>query len=239
VRTRPLGLVSICVAAGALAAAATWLMWSGGDAQGPAPAASAPVASVATGAVAEAPARDGVMRGGVGVRGHWTFEVRNPDGTLDRREEFENALKNDGDQLARGLTTHRHLAAWEVRLDVSNASGQPPRQVILHEAGIAPQGDQAYKLAFPNLVVTAGKPSANPTSMFNSSVWLKGSFIADEALTYINRVYSITVVCKAPDLCIAEGHQTWDSVTEHTLYVDVLPGQQIMVTVEIAFETAS
>jgi hypothetical protein len=231
--------VAICVAAGALAAAATWLMLSGGDAQDMAPAISAPLASVPTGAVAAAPAHDGVMRGGVGVRGRWTLEVRNPDGTLDRREEFENALKNDGYQLARGLTTHRHLAAWEVRLDVSNTQGAPPRQVILHEAGIAPQGDQAYKLAFPNLVVTADKPSANPSSMFNSSVWLKGSFIADEALTYINYVYTITVVCKAPDLCIAEGQQSWTSVTEHSLYADVLPGQQIMVTVELAFETAS
>ena len=55
----------------------------------------AQVEELAAGAptVAEtAPAPDSADGEGIEVHGHWTIEVRNPDGSLDERYEFENAL---------------------------------------------------------------------------------------------------------------------------------------------------
>lgn len=228
-RTRPLGLVSICVAAGVLAAAATWLLMSGGDAQDPATAASAPVASVSTGAVAEAPARDGVLRGGIGVRGHWTIEVRNPDGTLDRREEFDNALVKSGKILAFLLTTHRHLREWRVWLMTGT-----DKYLALEEAGPSgkEEGSQYLHVAYslkPELVL--------PTDGTDHFVRLTGKVNAIED-AQISEVKTYLSVC-SDAACVesAAGHD----LTLHALPqpISVLNGQQVFVTIEFRFETAS
>lgn len=75
-------------------------------------AAAAPVVSE----TAPAPeSGDGV---GIQVHGHWTIEVRNPDGSLDARYEFENALTDSG----RGLLVNRvfgsiNLTSWQITAD--------------------------------------------------------------------------------------------------------------------------
>ncbi|MEA3511148.1 MAG: hypothetical protein U9R51_06910 [Actinomycetota bacterium] len=51
----------------------------------------------------------GTTSEGIQVHGHWTIEVRNPDGSLDEHIEFDNALEADGarllaELLAGGLT---------------------------------------------------------------------------------------------------------------------------------------
>lgn len=54
---------------------------------------------------------------GIEVHGHWTIEVRNPDGSLDERYEFENALVDYGKQaLGELLDTsfQATLDRWEI-----------------------------------------------------------------------------------------------------------------------------
>src|SRR5947208_12840021 len=63
---------------------------------------------------------------GIKVHGHWTIEVRNPDGTLVTHREFENALTSDGGfalsaVLGRALT----LGLWRIQLEVWGAGTSP------------------------------------------------------------------------------------------------------------------
>jgi hypothetical protein len=55
---------------------------------------------------------------GIGIHGHWTIEVRNPDGTPVSRHEFRNALQNDGKiTLVRLLQGASMIGALYVSLD--------------------------------------------------------------------------------------------------------------------------
>ena len=82
----------------------------------------AQVEELAAGAptVAEtAPAPDSADGEGIEVHGHWTIEVRNPDGSLDERYEFENALVDYGKQALGELldtsSSQATLDRWEIR----------------------------------------------------------------------------------------------------------------------------
>jgi hypothetical protein len=58
---------------------------------------------------------------GIKVHGHWTIDIRNPDGTLVRHVEFDNALSTpgEGDLLLTALLTGSAVAAdWGI--EVSN-----------------------------------------------------------------------------------------------------------------------
>jgi hypothetical protein len=55
---------------------------------------------------------------GIKVHGHWTIDVRNPDGTLSSHTEFDNALipGTGGDLLANLLNRQRTAGSWIVFL---------------------------------------------------------------------------------------------------------------------------
>jgi hypothetical protein len=88
------------------------------------------LASVFGPAVPPAVGQEGVSAGasgggageGIKVRGYWTIEVRNPDGTLVRRQEFENALRDTGRAVLAGvLKGVNSPGLWTV-----NVFGNPP-----------------------------------------------------------------------------------------------------------------
>lgn len=54
---------------------------------------------------------------GIQIHGHWVIEVRNPDGTLGQRREFENALVPQGTNVLAGvLSGSAVVASWQVLL---------------------------------------------------------------------------------------------------------------------------
>ena len=60
----------------------------------------------------------GGPREGIKVHGHWTIEIKNADGTLVKRHEFENALLPLGAQILARLLARLDLAGpWAVRLE--------------------------------------------------------------------------------------------------------------------------
>jgi hypothetical protein len=73
-------------------------------------------ALAATGIAQEKPA--GRPSEGIKVHGHWTIEIRNPDGSLVSRSEFENALLDTGKVwLARLLGSRTEAPrTWDIRL---------------------------------------------------------------------------------------------------------------------------
>src|SRR5690349_20637709 len=54
---------------------------------------------------------------GIKVHGHWTIDVKNPDGSLASHHEFENALTPKGaDTLAAVLSRKITMVGWGVEL---------------------------------------------------------------------------------------------------------------------------
>ncbi len=95
------GLSMLAVAALALCAASPSHAQTAAKAAGPKAAASATPAAKA------GPSKGG-NREGIKVHGHWVIEVKNPDGTVTARREFENSLVisgglSDGAALLAGL----------------------------------------------------------------------------------------------------------------------------------------
>src|SRR5712692_7791334 len=76
-----------------------------------------------------APAPQTSSKGGLGqgiqVHGWWTISVLNPDGTLVRHTEFENALQSGtGDlMLAQILGAQTSIGAWEVNVSPGGGTG--------------------------------------------------------------------------------------------------------------------
>jgi hypothetical protein len=96
----------------------------------PAPANSAQAVQPA----AQAERQRGGTHEGIHVHGHWTIEVRNPDGKLVSHTEFENSLiSGEGDALlAQLLTGGQTLGNWLVFL---NTSALPPNSYPYSQPG--------------------------------------------------------------------------------------------------------
>lgn len=65
----------------------------------------------------------GGQQEGIKVHGHWVIEVRNPDGSLVKRHEFENALVNSA-VLPKILAHGGSFAQWAVQL-IGVGANQP------------------------------------------------------------------------------------------------------------------
>ena len=60
---------------------------------------------------------------GIKVHGHWTIEVRNPDGTLAERREFDNILGPTGAETLVNLLGRRNsVGGWHIRLSATSAA---------------------------------------------------------------------------------------------------------------------
>jgi hypothetical protein len=89
------------------------------------------VCAVATGLAQSPPSHEGQSShqrqpraDGITVHGHWTIDVRNPDGALASHHEFENALEPTGaTALSALLARNGTLPSWQ--LDLIGASGGP------------------------------------------------------------------------------------------------------------------
>src|SRR6185295_16924698 len=63
---------------------------------------------------------------GIKVHGHWTVDVREPDGKLVSHREFENALASAGaSPLAQLLTHSFSVIAWAVYLEALSPDPDP------------------------------------------------------------------------------------------------------------------
>jgi hypothetical protein len=65
---------------------------------------------------------------GIKVHGHWTIEIRNPDGSLVSHSEFENALVPiQGPELLAGVLANQlNVSSWELFLSDGSPDGRGP-----------------------------------------------------------------------------------------------------------------
>jgi hypothetical protein len=170
---------------------------------------------------------------GIKVHGHWTIEVRNPDGSVATHREFENSLVGPG-TLSLFLARQYSVGTWQINLvglpDVCLTSGQPV-QCIITEPNVPPQAGSV----FTNLVVTA------PLTFH-----LQGTATA-QASGQIVAVTTGVFLCNAsnpvstPCYGNSPGFLGFNGVTNANLgssaspVINVAAGQTIAVTVVISF----
>ena len=136
-----------------------------------------PKASAQTPAKTTAPAAresKGGQNEGIKVHGHWTIDVRNPDGTLVTHSEFENALTAQGkDALAQYLARVSTVGLW---------------QILLTSTGTNPWGSAAGGIVEQNDPNAASGNPPNPSKVLtvsyngtNSTISLSGNITAPQA----------------------------------------------------------
>jgi len=179
---------------------------------------------------------------GIKVHGHWTIEVRDPDGTLVERREFDNALDpNAGNQtLTRILGRDQTVGNWQVWTTSPSAgevceepAGTPIVVCYIVEAGDPDAVDNNY---FQTLSLSLS--SAPDPDSFNLSGYLTAQ--RDGSIEIVETRVDTCGSATAPDACVGaiippvEGMFV---VTMTTLPspIPVLTGQQVLVNVVISF----
>lgn len=191
--------------------------------------------SIAKAAPAGGP-QDGSTRSpqeGIKVHSHWLIEVRNPDGTLASRREFDNTLTSQGATVLASILARKDTVGdWVIRLIGTSSAAQPclqgptPDSCVVAESKIAPKFPPGTSA---NLVVA--------TTANLLSVQLTGSVTAQRDGN-VGSVTTTLFLCDAfaPATCL--GTETL-SVTFTQASVTppqpVVTGQQIQVTVTISF----
>ena len=176
----------------------------------------------------------GGTREGIAVHGHWTIEVRDADGEMVSRNEFENALTSMGRVFLTNLVARQMSAGtWGILL---HSSTEPPC---------------VYSSAPSDCVITepsAGGISLWPAALFNNltlspasadgsaaSFVLQGNAIAG-ANGNIDHVESLSCFSTAFGIDPLSCNNSQAFTTKDlTTPVAVATGQQILVTVTITF----
>jgi hypothetical protein len=204
---------------------------------------------------------------GIHVHGHWTIEVRNPDGKLVTHREFENSLSGgDGGAILLSSIISRvaTAGAWEVQLADSGSllnivqidepgSGAYAAcpAFVLHLQSLQGTGSCSNTLAVSGSTFTAsggiGTPGGNGTLTLTGSGTVPFGYPAS-----IGFVMTTNYLCPAsetPASCASDQSSvSYTPLTIKSLYgaagtatapVPVTAGQTVAVTVVISFASGS
>jgi hypothetical protein len=166
-------------------------------------------------------------RQGIYVRGAWILEVRDPDGSLVTRREFQNALTDAGRQLiAQYLARVTTPGSWAIAFAGAPHPCPSPFACVITEPRVP-------GAASPNL-------SKNLTVASNP-LRLSGNFTAPQAgsITSVGTYQGLCNSSTTPANCTTVGLNPSNQITGTTISpVSVTAGQQVALTVTISFETA-
>ncbi len=171
---------------------------------------------------------------GINVHGHWTIEVRDPDGRLVEHREFENALSPNGDiVLARIIAGISTIGHWQLVIDSSVVGNGPCGQACLILESSDPETGGTL---FRTLTVDAPLIGANVGKLV-----LSGSATATNN-GEVNVVRTVNGYCEptlAPSTnCVGAASRVFNTAITFASIspaVSVSAGQQILVTVVIGF----
>jgi hypothetical protein len=178
---------------------------------------------------------------GIKVHGHWTIDVRNPDGTLASHAEFENALSAPLGQRVLALALNRIYVPgpWAITLGDANGAGPCDANGAAIACRITEVG-QASAFVFPNL--TPRLPLDN-VGLLAGTLELSGTATATHPFS-VARVTTEQSMCNdpgmSPSACASSGgFSGWVvfSFTAQNLQnpVNVVAGQIIQVKVVLSF----
>jgi hypothetical protein len=196
---------------------------------------------------AQEPQRPGPAQANITVQGHWTFEVRNADGSGAKRYEFDNSLA-DARPLLLTLSRQNSPAHWNVGLGDVYGDAEPcldgtpatPTTCLLQEPGDARVFTGAKKLSVLSVSMEGGGAG---------KLVLQGTFTAENT-GQISSVSTGMAVC--PNTVAPATPCTFSpaySFTRHVTQpsgapsaggpIPVAAGQIVQVRVEIRFSSAS
>jgi hypothetical protein len=170
---------------------------------------------------------------GIKVHGHWTIDVRNPDGTLASHRDFENSLIGPvvlSTSLARTAVT----GLWSLTLFAVSTASNPCGSVSSTYCSIV-EPTETVLGSIMNLNVSA--PTSGPNV---GKLVLSGSVIAAQAGTFI-AVETFVDYCPvgvAPAACTAScSGCTTAGFTTYTFNpaINITAGQLVQVTVVFSF----
>ena len=180
---------------------------------------------------ADAPA--GSRSEGIRVHGHWTIDVKNPDGSLASHYEFKNALDSFGaTALAQMLARQKSTGVWGVSLWQIGSGLRPPCPSYFNGAcTIGEVGSTDPEAQFKTLTVTV--PTAGPNA---GKLVLSGNATA-EADGDIAQVSTSLGLCAGTTATASCTRFRDIPFTAHNFPspIVVLAGQIIQVTVVISF----
>jgi hypothetical protein len=167
---------------------------------------------------------------GIKVHGHWVIEVRNPDGKLVTKREFENALES-GSVLSEILTHTYTTGPWIVSLGgPGDTLGGTSTSPCAPNACLVVEPSLDFPNAFKTLAVT----------LSSGSIVLSGNLTAPSAAA-IGGVSTGISVCHpdiSPVACTTSPSPEFMSqpLTQTTISpITVAQGQVVQVTVTISF----
>lgn len=177
---------------------------------------------------------DGGFTQGIKVHGHWTIEVREPDGRVASRTEFENALVTAGaSTISTFLSREISSGLWAVSVGDGMTGANGPCET-------------STGTAIDCFIAEAGSSKTDPyysktltLSTPGSGFELSGTATAQRNGT-INLVRTRNSACastNAPASPCSDSSGSGTIITEATLSsaVSVVDGQQILVTVTLSF----
>ena len=200
-------------------------------------------------AAEEKPSGDGKHEG-IKVHGHWTIEVRNPDGSVVTHREFENSLQPSGaTALASLLTGVVPVGPWEIRVNgsASTPSPCPPAPPITR---FIPANDTSCVIVAGAFAATANSnvfPNLTVNSSGTGQLVLTGTAVASQS-GGVATVSTYVTLCPAgtpqancaqlldqlPPQFTAFSLGTGSGASQSPV-IQVTAGQTIAVTVNISF----
>jgi len=198
--------------------------------------------SKVTPTLAEADTDSGTGQG-IKVHGHWTIEIREPDGSTVSRHEFDNALEDETPrELARILGRLRSVGRWSITIDDSDGiavgNDRPcvtdlgnPTRCLIHEASENP----GMSSVFWNMTLEVPSSGANQDQLV-----LRGSAIAGRDGT-VSRVETRMAICLGSvasadcTVLVFPGAVTVAFSSRNIANVAVQTGQEILVIVAFSF----
>jgi len=181
-----------------------------------APAKAAPAAQAGQ-STAPSERKPGGNHEGIHVHGHWTIEVRNPDGKLVSHTEFENSLaSNGGATLLAGLLTGTVTpGSWQVYL-ASDSSGDgaivfaEPNSTAASQCQAAIQPEYpGYQICYDTLSVTGSQLGSSSSGIlvltgstvtFTGSASLPSSF-PGETIAWVETEQEVCSPSNSPSAC--------------------------------------
>lgn len=179
----------------------------------------------------EKPSGDGNHEG-IKVHGHWTIDVRNPDGTLVTHNEFENSLApTNGNSVLLSLLA-RSSVPGGFQVGLSNPSGTG-----LCGAGVCTisESSQSFSLGnSSNLVVQS--TSYNGTSLTQVNLVGSAFVISGGSIVSVNTVLFTCPASVSPQACASGTSALGSTLTQTTISpISVASRQIVQVTVNLSF----
>ena len=180
------------------------------------------------------PSPAGGPKEGIKVHGHWTIDIRNPDGKLVSHHEFENALNGSGAfTLGQLLQRTSKAGEWRISLgDVGNSNPNHPCLTANNQqspCNIYETGSQFPEAnAFKSLTVSSTQADNNATGLTGTATAQRDGRIVTVQTQLSRCPVDTQGVCQPSSF-------EWFTTKSLSPVINVVAGQIIQVKVVISF----